>query len=88
MSYSPSAAGQAFKEQALVKVLVYYTDGNKRTWHGRHEASNYVPADPRELAIIRLRKYVASVAAKVRVAILYDMVTGCEISRFKEGSWS
>lgn len=87
MSFAPSAAGEKLKENALTKAICYYTDGNTRTWYGRHDTTKFTPVDPRELEINRLKKYVNSVATKVRVAILYDQVTGQEIGRFKNGAW-
>ena len=87
MSFTPTAAGQALKDQALTKLLVYYRDGNSRTYYGRHEGRGYQAADPRELAIRRQQKYVASVHALVRVAIIYDQTNGQEIARFKNGAW-
>lgn len=88
MSYTPSEAGQKLKEAASIKLLVYFKDGNARTWYGRPTASNYTPVDPRELEIKRLKKYAESVQAKVNVAMLYDLHTGQEIARMKNGAWS
>ena len=88
MSYAPSAAGQKLVANALTKLLVYFKDGNSRTFHGRHNASNYTPADPRELEIKRLKKYAESVQANISVAILYDLQTGQEVARLKNGAWT
>ena len=88
MSFTPSEAGQKLKEAASVKLLVYFKDGNTRTWYGRPTASNYTPVDPRELEIKRLKRYADSVHAKINVAMLYDLHTGEEIARMKNGAWS
>ena len=87
MSYTPTAAGQKLKAEALTKLLVYYLDGNSRTWHGRHNSSHFTPVDPRELEIKRLKRYAESVKDRIRVAILYDMQNGQELARFKNGAW-
>jgi hypothetical protein len=87
MSYTPTAAGQKLAAEALTKLIVYFKDGNSRTFNGRHNASNYTPVDPRELEIKRLKKYAESVQAKINVAILYDKQTGEELARLKNGAW-
>lgn len=87
MPYAPSAAGQKLVNDALTKLLVYFKDGNSRTFHGRHNASNFTPVDPRELEIKRLKKYAESVQARINVAILYDLQTGQELARLKNGAW-
>ncbi|WP_201979305.1 hypothetical protein [Hymenobacter rubidus] len=87
MSHLPSAAGQKLKDEALTKLLIYFKDGNSRTFHGRHNASTYTPADPRELEIKRLKKYAERVQQHVSVAILYDLQTGQEVARLKNGAW-
>jgi hypothetical protein len=88
MPYAPSAAGQKLAAEALTKLLVYFKDGNSRTFHGRHNASHYTPVDPRELEIKRLKKYAESVQKDINVAILYDKQSGQELARLKNGTWS
>jgi hypothetical protein len=80
-------AGQKLADAANTKLIVYFKDGNSRTFLGRSNASNYTPADPRELEIKRLKKYAESVHAKINVAILYDLHTGQEVARMKNGQW-
>jgi hypothetical protein len=87
MSFTPTAAGQKLKDGALTKLLVYFVDGNSRTFYGRHESKNFIPEDPRALALLRQRRYIESVAKNVRVAIIYDNVNGTEIARYRNGSW-
>ncbi|WP_210516418.1 hypothetical protein [Hymenobacter terricola] len=87
MSHSPSVAGQKLIAEASTKLLIYFKDGNSRTFHGRPNASSYTPVDPRELEIKRLKRYAESVGPKINVAILYDLHTGQELARLKNGQW-
>ena len=88
MAYAPSTTGQKLVAEALTKLLVYFKDGNSRTFHGRHNATNFTPVDPRELEIKRLKKYAESVLPNINVAILYDLQTGQELARLKNGAWT
>ena len=87
MPHTPTAAGTKLKADAHTKLLVYFKDGNARTWYGRSNANSYVPVDPRELEIKRLKKYADSVHTKINVAIIYDLHTGEEVARMKNGQW-
>jgi hypothetical protein len=87
MSYSRTPAGAQFAAAAFTKLVVYFKDGNARTFHGRH-ASKFPLADPRALEIIRLKKYADQVQANIQLAILYDTHTGDELARFKNGAWA
>ncbi|MBF9239485.1 hypothetical protein I2I05_18980 [Hymenobacter sp. BT683] len=87
MSHPAPTPGEKLKAAAHTKLLVYFKDGNARTLYGRSNASTYVPLDPRELEIKRLKKYAESVHAKINVAILYDVHTGQEVARMKNGQW-
>lgn len=88
MPYARTPAGHQFVAAALTKLVVYFKDGNARTFHGRHTAQRFAPVDPKALEIMRLKKYTASVQAHIQVAILYDTTTGEEMARFKNGSWN
>ena len=89
MSYTRSASVQKFIDAAHTKLLVYYHDGGKRTWYGRaHIRDGRPAANPRAVEIKRHERYVHSVAKDVKMAILYDLKTGQEMRRFKNGSWS
>lgn len=88
MSYTRSASVQKFVDNALTKLLVYYLDGGVRTWYGRsHLREGRVAADPRAVEIKRHERYVAKEAANIKVAMVYDLTTGQEVSRFKKGEW-
>ena len=87
MPYVPTQAGRQFAAEALTKLVVYFKDGNARTFHGRHTAQRFTPVDPRALEILRLKKYADSVQAYIQIAILYDTQTGDELGRFKNGAW-
>ncbi len=84
---SPSV--QKFIAKAHTKLLVYYLDGNVRTWYGRNNLrGGRLAADPRAVEIKRHDRYVAKTARDIKVALLYDQRTGEEIRRFKNGEWS
>ena len=87
MSYSRTPAGAQFAAAAFTKLVVYFKDGNARTFHGRHTTQRFTPVDPKALEIVRLKKYAASVQAHIQIAILYDTRTGDELARFKNGAW-
>jgi hypothetical protein len=88
MSYTRSASVQKFVDNALTKLLVYFLDGNVRTWYGRsHIREGRVAADPRAVEIKRHERWVAREAATIKVALLYDLTTGQEVARFKKGEW-
>lgn len=88
MSYTRSASVQKFVDNAHTKLLVYFLDGNVRTWYGRNNIrEGRVAADPRAVEIKRHERWVAKNAADIKVAMLYDMATGSEVSRFKKGQW-
>ena len=88
MSYARSASVQKFVDNAHTKLLVYFLDGNVRTWYGRHNIrEGRVAADPRAVEIKRHDRYVAKTAESIKVALLYDRHTGEEIRRFKNGAW-
>jgi hypothetical protein len=87
MSPISTSVGASFAATALTKLIVYFKDGNVRTFHGRHTTQKFSPVDPRALEILRLKKYAASVQAHIQLAILYDTQTGDELARFKNGAW-
>jgi hypothetical protein len=73
-------------ENSLTKAIVYFKDGNKRTFHSRDLArTDAVPN--RQLGISRLRKMVYNWKEAVETAILYDNRTGEEVMKFREGGW-
>ena len=83
-----STSVQQFIAKAHTKLLVYYLDGNVRTWYGRNNLpEGRMAADPRAVEIKRHDRYVAKTAPHIKVALLYDQYTGEEIRRFKNGEW-
>lgn len=89
MATARSASVQKFIAQAHTKLVVYYLDGNARTWYGRnHLPEGRLAADPRAVEIKRHDRYVTKTKEAIKVALLYDQHTGEEIRRFKNGAWS
>jgi len=88
MPYVRSESVQNFIAQAHTKLVVYYLDGNARTWYGRNNLpEGRLAADPRAVEIKRHDRYVEKTKQHIKVAMLYDQGTGEEIRRFKNGSW-
>lgn len=88
MSYTRSASVQAFIANAHTKLVVYFLDGNVRTQYGRSQLrEGRLAADPRAVELKRHYRSVAKNASHIRVALLYDLVTGQEVGRFKKGEW-
>jgi hypothetical protein len=81
------------KEQPHTKAIVYFanqTDG--RTFMAREKGKGgALIKDPRALGIWRLKKMVDDYHRggylKPLGAIIYDLQTGTELFRFKNGSW-
>ena len=89
MSYAPrSASVQRLIDNANTKLIVWFLDGNVRTQYGRHNFRSGRPANnPRAVEIRRHERSVAKNVPFIRVAIIYDLATGEEVSRFKRGEW-
>ena len=90
MAYTRSASAQKMVDAAHTKMIVYYRDGNTRTWWGRNGINNgRIAADPYLMEFRRHQKYVARNAAFIKMAIIYDKVSGEERHRWdhKQGSW-
>ncbi len=88
MATARSTSVQHFIAQAHTKLVVYYLDGNARTWYGRNNLpEGRLAADPRAVEIKRHDRYVAKTKDAIKVALLYDQHTGEEIRRFKNGAW-
>jgi len=88
MATTRSTSVQKFIAQAHTKLVVYYLDGNARTWYGRNNLpEGRLAADPRAVEIKRHDRYVTKTKDNIKVALLYDQHTGEEIRRFKNGAW-
>lgn len=86
MSYTRSQNGQKLVASSLTKAVIYFVDGNSRTFHSRDFArNNSVPS--KQLGINRLKKYINDVSPRVEAAIIYDKESDQEISKFKNGTW-
>ncbi|MDX5347293.1 MAG: hypothetical protein LPJ89_04265 [Hymenobacteraceae bacterium] len=86
MNYQRTKAGQKLAEQALTKAVVYFKDGNSRTFHSRDKHTSQAIVN-KQLGINRLRNYINKNAAAIGTAIIYDKESDMEIYKFKEGRW-
>ena len=69
------------------KALVYFHDGNERTFFSRDSSDRFAAADPRALGLARLRRMIEKWGRAVNRAIIYDRVTDGEVARFENGCW-
>ncbi len=69
-----------FNQDSNYKALVYFMDGNKRTFNSR-DLNNKMELNP-EIGLERLRKMITNFGASVKLAIVYDKYQNKEIERF------
>lgn len=63
------------KDKAKYKLLIYFKDGNARTFYSRDKPNS-------EKGYKRLKQYLDNVAGKYDTAIIYDLDTGFEVEKF------
>lgn len=86
-TYQRTAKGEKFAAKALTKCIVYFLDGNSRTWHSRDYRGSNPKAD-RELGLTRLKNWCIKNSSSIETATIYDNVTGEELYKFRKGVWS
>ena len=69
-----------FNQDSNYKALIYFADGNKRTFHSR-DLTNNNELKP-ELGLQKLRKMIANFGISVKLAIVYDKIQNKEIERY------
>lgn len=85
--FKRTEAGNSLAQSALTKAIFYFNDGNTRTFHSRDRLkSNSGPS--REVGINRLKKLGYKWKASIQNAFIYDLQTGEELFRFKDGQWT
>lgn len=68
-------------------MVVYFKDGNNRTFHSRDHRLKHTGPD-KDLGINRLKKLAHGWKAHIQCAIIYDNVSGAELYKYKEGYWA
>lgn len=72
-------------QDSLSKCLVYFVDGNTRTFYSLDWSNRYSQFKNRELGLDRLRKLILGWGGKVKTAIIYDLASQQEIERYHDG---
>lgn len=77
--------GWKLQQDSFTKCLVYFADGNNRTFYSLDWTQKYSKFRDRQIGLSRLRKLIDSWGYKAKVAIIYDLATGAEVERYNEG---
>ncbi|MGV3588572.1 MAG: hypothetical protein ACO1OF_16320 [Adhaeribacter sp.] len=85
-NFNPSANGIGFKEKALSKLLVWFHNGEKRTYYS-HDKQFKSNQNPEDYGIAKLKKLCYSRKLEIKSARIYDNRDGRELYRFKQGVW-
>jgi hypothetical protein len=67
------------------KCIVYFTDGNSRSFYSLDWRHRYSASRDKELGLHRLRKLIQKYGSLARTAIIYDKASGMEIEKYNEG---
>ncbi len=76
------------KRDSLTKLLLYFSDGNVRTFYSLDWQHSLSVVKNRELGLVRLRRLYERHKSQTRKAIFYDNQTGEELEKIEglEGS--
>ncbi|MCX6180981.1 MAG: hypothetical protein NT150_03510 [Bacteroidetes bacterium] len=74
------------KRDSFSKLLLYFKDGNARTFYSLDWSHRYDKQRNRELGLQRLRKIIELHKSKIKVAIVYDCESGAELEKHSESS--
>ena len=77
--------GWQLGQDSFSKCVVYFADGNKRTFYSLDWTHKLSKTRNRDLGLQRLRKLISSYDKKAKVAILYDTASGQQIESYHEG---
>lgn len=86
-TFERTDAGNKLVNEAMTKVIIYFLDGNTRTFHSRDRLRTGGMPD-KQVGINRLKKMVYGWKSKVKNAMIYDLHTGEELFKYKDGSWA
>lgn len=68
-------------------MVVYFKDGNNRTFHSRDQRLRQSAPD-KNLGINRLKKLAHNWKPYIQTAIIYDNMSGTELCKYREGYWA
>ncbi len=66
------------------KLLLYFKDGNARTFYSLDWRHRYSKERNKELGLQRLRKIIEKHKAKIKTALIYDVQSGSEVVKHGE----
>lgn len=72
-------------KDSFTKCLVWFADGNSRTFYSLDWVHPYSKYRDRELGLKRLRALIAKYGNRANVAIIYHVESGEEIERYEQG---
>ena len=67
------------------KMIVWFKDGNTRTFYSLDWASKYSKIRDQEIGMTRLKRLVAKYGARANTVEIYDLGTGGIIAKYFEG---
>jgi hypothetical protein len=70
---------------SFTKCVVYFLDGNTRTFYSLDWPHKYSKLRDRELGLKRLRNLIGKWSYRANTAIIYDNSTGNEIEKYHQG---
>lgn len=70
---------------SFTKCVVYFADGNSRTFYSLDWTHKYSRNRDRQLGLSRLHRLISKWGQKAKVAIIYDNSTGEEIEKYNDG---
>lgn len=73
------------RQDSFSKCLVWFTDGNQRTFYSLDWTHIHSKYKNRDLGLKRLRNLIHDWGAKANTAIIYDKDSGEEIERYQQG---
>lgn len=72
------------KRDSLTKLLLYFKDGNVRTFYSLDWRHSLSAGKDRGLGLARLRKLCERYREKIRKAVFYDNQTGAELEKVED----
>ncbi|WP_161889279.1 hypothetical protein [Pontibacter russatus] len=85
-THKRSPKGESFVQKALTKMIIYFSDGNSRTFHSRDYRMKHTAPD-KNLGISRLKKYALGNKQFIDTALIYDNKSGEQLFKFRDGYW-
>jgi hypothetical protein len=73
-------------DDSLSKCIIYFKDGNKRTFKSRDKSHNNAKHQNEDLGIRRLQRMIeVTFKGQYDTAIIYSLTSGEELIKYKDG---